>query len=104
MRTLRRILFVLIAIITAVMVVQSSYGPSTDSAEPIVLASHCPPGFELTDENTCKCRNLYQQYESLRESGVGGLKTALPAIRDGFSPQQIDLGRLLFFDPVLSGD
>ncbi|MDP5071939.1 MAG: cytochrome-c peroxidase, partial [Congregibacter sp.] len=24
--------------------------------------------------------------------------------RDGFTPQQIDLGRYLFFDPVLSGD
>jgi cytochrome c peroxidase len=32
------------------------------------------------------------------------LKTALPAVRDGFTPQQIDLGRYLFFDPVLSKD
>ncbi len=27
----------------------------------------------------------------------------MPALREGFSPQQIDLGRLLFFDPILSG-
>jgi cytochrome c peroxidase len=43
-------------------------------------------------------------YPSLQDSGVGGLKTGLPAYRDGFTPQQIDLGRYLFFDPVLSGD
>ena len=35
---------------------------------------------------------------------MGGPRTGLPAARDGFSPQQIDLGRYLFFDPLLSGD
>lgn len=70
----------------------------------IVLSSYCPPGFELNENNECINRNLYQQYESLQNRGVGGLKTALPKIRDGFSPQQIDLGRYLFFDPVLSLD
>ncbi len=70
----------------------------------IVLKSSCPPGFELNQKNECINRNLYQQYESLEDVGVGGLKTALPKIRDGFSPQQIDLGRYLFFDPVLSLD
>ncbi|MED5316488.1 MAG: cytochrome-c peroxidase, partial [Candidatus Neomarinimicrobiota bacterium] len=47
---------------------------------------------------------MYQQYQSLQNSGVGGLKTGLPSVRDGFSPQQIDLGRYLFFDPALSRD
>ena len=70
----------------------------------IELNDSCPPGFELLDDNTCKLRTLYDGYESLRDAGVGGLKTALPDARDGFSPQQIDLGRYLFFDPVLSGD
>lgn len=70
----------------------------------ISLKSTCPPGFELNENNECINRNLYQQYRSLSDAGVGGLKTALPEIRDGFSPQQIDLGRYLFFDPVLSGD
>jgi cytochrome c peroxidase len=72
----------------------------------IKLCSTCPPGFELTENNSCKLRTLYQQYESGNgdDSGVGGLKTALPSVRDGFSPQQIDLGRYLFFDPVLSKD
>ena len=68
------------------------------------LKSTCPPGFELTEDGVCKLRSLYQQYESLENQGVGGLKTALPKVRDGFTPQQIDLGRYLFFDPILSKD
>ncbi len=68
------------------------------------LCKTCPPGFQLNEENECVSRNLYMQYESLENKGVGGLKTALPKVRDGFSPQQIDLGRYLFFDPVLSAD
>ncbi|MEE8306049.1 MAG: cytochrome-c peroxidase, partial [Gammaproteobacteria bacterium] len=70
----------------------------------IELKDYCPPGFELLANNTCRLRTLYDGYNSLQNAGVGGLKTALPAARDGFSPQQIDLGRYLFFDPVLSGD
>jgi len=72
----------------------------------IKLCNTCPPGFELTDQNTCKLRTLYQLYasDSGNDVGVGGLKTPLPPVRDGFTPQQIDLGRYLFFDPVLSGD
>jgi cytochrome c peroxidase len=72
--------------------------------EPISLASQCPPGFQTSTENTCKLHTMYDQYDSLYDRGVGGLQTALPARRDGFSPQQIDLGRFLFYDPVLSGD
>ncbi len=68
------------------------------------LCKTCPPGFELTDEGVCRLRSIYQQYTSLKDQGVGGLKTALPEFRDGFTPQQIDLGRYLFFDPALSGD
>jgi cytochrome c peroxidase len=72
----------------------------------IQLCETCPPGFELTSRNKCVLRTLYQQYETgaVQEAGVGGLKTPLPPVRDGFTPQQIDLGRYLFFDPVLSGD
>jgi cytochrome c peroxidase len=72
----------------------------------IMLCQTCPPGFELTEGNICKLRTLYQLYETgnNNEPGVGGLKTALPPVRDGFSPQQIDLGRYLFFDPALSKD
>ena len=76
---------------------------SSDDGE-IILRQTCPPGFELNEENACVQRNLYQMYASLEGKGVGGLKTALPDVRDGFSPQQIDLGRYLFFDPMLSAD
>ncbi|MBT8107645.1 MAG: cytochrome-c peroxidase [Gammaproteobacteria bacterium] len=77
---------------------------SANADAPVVLRDYCPPGFELTESNACALRTLYQNYESLRYAGVGGPKTGLPAARDGFSPQQIDLGRYLFFDPLLSGD
>ena len=69
----------------------------------IVLSEDCPPGFELTGGH-CELRSLYQMYDSLKGAGVGGLKTGLPAWRDGFTPQQTDLGRYLFFDPALSRD
>ena len=68
------------------------------------LSESCPPGFELTEDGECRLRSIYQQYKSLENAGVGGLKTALPEVRDGFTPQQIDLGRYLFFDPLLSKD
>lgn len=76
----------------------------TDTTTQFELCKTCPPGFELTEDGTCKLRTLYQQYASLKDQGVGGLKTALPQVRDGFTPQQIDLGRYLFFDPILSKD
>src|SRR6187402_1447810 len=93
--------------VCAVLLVRFAF-TDTKSTSGITLCQTCPPGFELTEENTCKLRTLYQLYETANnkepEPGVGGLKTAVPALRDGFSPQQIDLGRYLFFDPVLSND
>ncbi|TQV70224.1 cytochrome-c peroxidase [Exilibacterium tricleocarpae] len=68
------------------------------------LAQHCPPGFELRADNGCYLRSFYRDLPSLQNAGVGGPQTGLPALREGFSPQQIDLGRLLFFDPLLSAD
>lgn len=73
------------------------------SSADIILSEDCPPGFELTTGH-CELRSLYQMYPSLQQAGVGGLKTGLPAYRDGFTPQQTDLGRYLFFDPALSGN
>lgn len=69
----------------------------------IKLSSICPPSF-VKINNTCKLQTHYLQYASLQNAGVGGLKTGLPKYRDGFSPEQIDLGRYLFFDPILSKD
>ena len=77
---------------------------NSDGSGVITLSDRCPPSFMLSDDNHCLLRNRYQLYNSLGDHGIGGLKTALPAHRDGFSPQQIDLGRLLFFDPLLSAD
>ena len=48
------------------------------------LSTTCPPGFELIG-GQCKLRSLYQMYPSLEDAGVGGLKTGLPAYRDGFN-------------------
>lgn len=67
------------------------------------LSDLCPASFEKRDSR-CWLRSPYQQYTSLTGAGVGGLKTGLPPFRDGFTPQQIDLGRYLFFDPVLSAN
>jgi cytochrome c peroxidase len=89
----------------AVLLVRFAY-IENNSYLGITLCKTCPPGFELTEDNICKLRTLYQLYETgnNNEPGVGGLKTAMPSVRDGFSPQQIDLGRYLFFDPALSKD
>ena len=68
------------------------------------LAKACPAGFALSADGGCELRTLYDGYSSPHDSGVGGPRAGLPDIRDGFSPEIIDLGRYLFFDPVLSGD
>ena len=81
-----------------------SFTPVQSAEGTFTLAEKCPASFALDNNNQCRLRNLYQLYDSLQDRGLGGLKTALPEHRDGFSPQQIDLGRLLFFDPVLSAD
>jgi cytochrome c peroxidase len=72
------------------------------SAE-IALSTQCPASFVLR-AGICRLVTPYQQYASLQQAGVGGLKTGVPAIRDGFSAREIDLGRYLFFDPVLSAN
>ncbi|NRA65632.1 MAG: cytochrome-c peroxidase [Pseudobacteriovorax sp.] len=67
-----------------------------------LLTSDCPPGYELSQQNTCKFFHQYQTYPSILDRGIGGTRTGLPSFRDGFSPALIDLGRHLFFDPILS--
>ncbi|MEO2267569.1 cytochrome c peroxidase [Pseudoalteromonas sp. YIC-656] len=68
------------------------------------LSQRCPPSFELTETGVCKLLTQYQFYDSVQNKGLGGTKTNLPPHRDGFTPAQIDLGRYLFFDPILSKD
>ena len=93
-------------VVALCMLVSMTCARAQPSASPadFRLAATCPPGFELSAAGGCLLRTLYQFYDSLQERGVGGLRTALPAQRDGFTPQQIDLGRYLFFDPLLSGE
>lgn len=73
-----------------------------DAKSTIHLSSTCPPYFELT-AGVCEFRTIYQTYPS-RDKNWGGYRIALPKARDGFTPEQVDLGRLLFFDPVLSAE
>ena len=75
-----------------------------DSPEVFVLNDQCPAGFARNAKNHCKLDSLNNNYQSPHGSGVGGLRAGLPALRDGFSPRVIDLGRYLFFDPILSAD
>lgn len=76
---------------------------SVEKLGDLQLSSQCPASFEKRD-GLCKLVSNYSGYTSLENSGVGGLKTGLPPIRDGFTAQEIDLGRYLFFDPILSGN
>jgi len=66
------------------------------------LSDHCPGSFESDATGRCRLRTLYDRYVSAQ--GHGGTQVPLPPARDGFTPAQIDLGRLLFFDPLLSSD
>jgi cytochrome c peroxidase len=75
--------------------------PGTDD---IVLAAHCPPSFAADAQGRCRLVTRYDAYTSVANAGVGGTRTALPPRRDGFTPREIDLGRYLFFDPILSRD
>lgn len=70
-------------------------------AQDFRLSPYCPPGFAL-EKSVCRMHNQYTGKSSLQNAGVGGPRSGLPAYRDGFSPKVIDLGRYLFFDPLLS--
>jgi len=79
-------------------------GAASAGSADIVLRDNCPPSFEKAAAGHCTLRTMYEFYDSVQGAGLGGTQTSLPQHRDGFTPQQIDLGRYLFFDPVLSGD
>jgi len=99
----RLIQFALCTAFLSAMLVLSKVDSSA-AQDKVELSSNCPKGFELVKGNKCELRTLYQFYTSTQNRGVGGTQSNLPAHRDGFSPQQIDLGRFLFFDPLLSGN
>ncbi len=95
-----RVPFYQLPLVAAALLLISSAWAGPD----FVLNDNCPPSFEKVDNGRCELRTLYQFYTSLQNKGVGGTQTSLPPHRDGFTPQQIDLGRYLFFDPALSAD
>ncbi|MBE8168401.1 MAG: cytochrome-c peroxidase [Shewanella sp.] len=88
--------------LSAVLLGIVNYTSATESTS-IELSQQCPPSFEKLS-GVCRLVHRYQFYDSIQNRGVGGTQTALPKHRDGFTPQQIDLGRYLFFDPLLSKD
>lgn len=71
-------------------------------AETPALSGRCPASFELLADGTCQLRTLYDFYDSPAQHG--GVQARLPELKARFTPQQIDLGRQLFFDPLLSAN
>lgn len=69
-------------------------------AHAVSLSEACPGDFRKEADGLCYLEIAYQHYDV----GMQGLRKAFPVETDGLSPKLIDLGRLLFFDPILSGD
>lgn len=88
-----------VQILTLVLLIVA--GPAV-SAPVFVLKTECPPSFDKAGDERCRFVSLYQLYAA--KPGQGGLRAPLPPLHDGFTPAQADLGRYLFFDPILSGD
>jgi cytochrome c peroxidase len=86
----------LLTFFTALPLVAQAQSPA------IALSSRCPASFELTPDGLCQFRSVYEQFASA--SDHGGYKAQLPRMRKSYPPKQIDLGRILFFDPLLSGN
>lgn len=71
-------------------------------ADTFQLADRCPPSFQLLADGTCELVTLYQFYDSPPQHG--GVQAHLDPPARRYTPQQTDLGRYLFFDPILSKD
>ena len=52
-------------------------GATGPAATDFTLNTSCPPGFEKTKAGVCELRTLYQFYDSLKDRGLGGTRTAL---------------------------
>lgn len=79
----------------------SLLAPAAFAAD-ITLKSQCPASFQMLGNGTCRLVTLYDLYDSPAQHG--GLKARLEAPPARYTPAQMDLGRYLFFDPVLSAD
>ncbi len=93
------IYFRILTLATAIGVISWAFARN-DNVE-FQLRNECPPSFELKS-GRCMFVHSYQDYVAPPEVAI--LVQPLPAPRDGFTPAQIDLGRYLFFDPILSRD
>ncbi len=93
---------VLGVIFLAIFISIVAEGENRENTQNFVLNTECPPGFRLLPGGTCQLRTLYDHYNT--PEGFFGLRANLPEHRAGFTPEQIDLGRYLFFDPILSGN
>ncbi len=87
----------------ALLQVSAIGNPAPLANAAIELADQCPPYYMLEKDNSCRLSTLYDLYPAANPQW-GGYRVALPERRDGFTPQQIDLGRYLFFDSILSAD
>ncbi len=90
-RLLLRVAFGLLALVLSVIGVP---------APAFELSDQCPPSFEKLSNGLCQLRSLYDFYDSPAQHG--GVKAKLPPMPAAYTAEQIDLGRFLFFDPVLS--
>ena len=68
-----------------------------------VLSDVCPPGFGPGNNGECDFHTLYNM-PSAAKGGPGGLLIPVDLDTAGMTPARIDLGRYLFFDPILSDD
>ena len=94
----------MVLLLVALTFVLTSNKTTSDYEEVLLLNNTCPPGFKLNDKNECIAQNLYMQYNSPNNKGVGGLQTGLPEIRDGFSPQEIEQAYQAKFRGLRLGD
>lgn len=72
----------------------------TAGANSFELSANCPPSFEKLTSGVCQLRTLYDFYDSPEQHG--GVQARLPELPARYTPEQMDLGRFLFFDPILS--
>jgi len=71
-------------------------------AAEFTLRTECPASFDKASDGTCHLVSLYDFYTM--DPGQGGMRAPLPPLRATFTAEQADLGRYLFFDPLLSRD
>jgi cytochrome c peroxidase len=65
----------------------------------VMLQTMCPTSFTLSSDGKC-----YYDISYLSRPATTGLQKNIEPKANGFSPKLIHLGKLLFFDPVISGD